>query len=241
MIKKVLKIKIHQPDAHYRVHFSYQRRFTYPIPSFSTVKGLICNLMGIKNDSDKRFKQLKKGLSLAIYGKYESLIKEYTWFRNLGKESHIDRFKVVENRYIDNILQHPGGQMPVIADVLHNVNLIIYVFHPETEFLDNIKNAFEEPSQRLTTIHLGRAEDWVIIQKISYVEIKQKQNLNIPYFTWLPDRDSVNCDFICDDYDDFFKTVSGNILKLPTFYSIKNNQRVFNEYVTVIWGREMRK
>lgn len=61
---QVLKIKIYQPDAHYRIPFSYQRRFTYPIPPYSTVKGLICNVMGIKSSEDERFKKLKQGLSL---------------------------------------------------------------------------------------------------------------------------------------------------------------------------------
>ncbi len=160
-MEKILKIKIYQPDAHYRVPFSYQRRFTYPIPPFSTVKGLICNLMGIRDESDELFRKMKEGLSLGIYGRYESLVKEYVWFRNLEKKSHVARFKTVKNRYIDCIPQHPGGQMPVIVDVLHNVNLIIYLYHSDTEFLKEIEVAFENPTKRYSPIHLGRAEDLV--------------------------------------------------------------------------------
>ena len=43
-----MRLVIYQPHAHYRVPFTYQRRHTYPIPPYSTVKGLICNVLGIK-------------------------------------------------------------------------------------------------------------------------------------------------------------------------------------------------
>lgn len=231
----ILKIKIHQPDAHYRVPFSYQRRFTYPIPPYSTVKGLICNLMGIRDSSDNRLKKIKDGLSLAIYGRYESIVKEYIWFRNLGRESHIGRFNAVTNRIIDNIPQHPGGQMPVIIDVLHNVNLIIYISHPEISFLEEIKDVFENPSARTSTIYLGRSEDWLVLEDIEYpIELKQASIGSIKYFTWIPLGRFADKNFIDSDYDNFFNNLNGNLFRLPTFYEItKSNQRVFNEYITV--------
>lgn len=234
-MKQVLKVKIHQPDAHYRVPFSYQRRFTYPIPPYSTVKGLICNLMGIRDDEDERLKKIKEGLSLAIYGRYESLVKEYTWFRNLKEDSHINRFYTISNRTIDAIPQHPGGQMPVIVDVLHNVNLIIYIYHPDINFLSNIKDAFENPSQRLSTISLGRSEDWLVFEEIKWpVELEHDSMMNIKHFAWIPAKDCVNKDFIDEKYDKFFNELSGNLFKLPTFYKITDsNQRIFNEYITV--------
>jgi CRISPR-associated protein Cas5, N-terminal domain len=46
---KTLRLKIYQPQAHYRVPFTYQRRHTYPIPPYSTVIGLLCNVLGIRN------------------------------------------------------------------------------------------------------------------------------------------------------------------------------------------------
>lgn len=234
MVKRVLKVKIHQPDAHYRVPFSYQRRFTYPIPLYSTVKGLICNLMGIRDDEDAEFQRLRQGLSLAIYGRYESLVKEYIWFRNLEKESHTNKFYTVTNRIIDRIPQHPGGQMPVTVDVLHNVNLIIYIYHPDPDFLENIKYAFENPDKRLSTINLGRSEDWLVFEEIRCVELVLKSQWNIRHFTWVPEKRFADKDFINGDYDDFFNRLNGNLFRLPTFYKITDgNQRVFDEYVTV--------
>lgn len=233
-IKKVLKIKIHQPNAHYRVPFSYQRRFTYPIPPYSTVKGLICNLMGIKDEDDERLTKIK-GLSLGIYGRYESLTKEYIWFRNLSKDSHISKFHSVTNRILDNIPHHPGGQIPITIDVLHNVNLIIYIYHPEEDFLKSIKDAFEYPSNRLSIIHLGRSEDWLVFQEIKLpVKLIKDSSMSIRYYTWIPSKEYAEEDFINEDYGDFFDRLNGNIFRLPTFYKITdNNQRVFDEYVTV--------
>jgi CRISPR-associated protein Cas5t len=232
--KPVLKIKIYQPNAHYRVPFSYQRRFTYPIPPYSTVKGLICNLMGIKDEDDERLKKIK-GLSLAIYGRYENLTKEYIWFRNLSKDSHISKFHSVNNRILDNVPQHPGGQMPVTIDVLHNVSLIIYIYHPDEDFLNRIKDSFEYPSNRLSVIHLGRSEDWLVFQEIKLpVKLIKDSSMNIRYYTWIPSKDYAQEDFINEDYGDFFDRLNGNIFRLPTFYKItENNQRVFDEYVTV--------
>lgn len=230
--KEVLKIKIYQPEAHYRIPFSYQRRFTYPIPPYSTIKGLICNLLGIKSESDEKFKLIKE-LSLAIYGRYESLIKEYIWFRNLEKESHISRFHVVTNRTIDNVPQHQGGQMPVTVDVLHNVNLLIYIYHPDENFLNCIKGAIEKPSNRLSTIHLGRAEDWLVLEEINYITLQQKPLQGFTYFAWIPEKKFANYDFIDEMYDDFFQSLNGNLFNIPTFYEINDsNKRIFNEYVT---------
>lgn len=236
-MRNVLKIKIHQPTAHYRVPFSYQRRFTYPIPPFSTVKGMICNLMGIRDDSDELFNKIKKGLSLAIYGRYESIVKEYVWFRNIEKDSHVRKFNSVWNRIIDTIPQHPGGQMPVTIDVLQNVNLLIYIYHPESVFLEEIKRAFENPKRRLSTIHLGRSEDWLVIEEIMYpVKLRQSSmsTIDLNYFTWIPAKEFANEDFIGEKYDDFFDNLNGNLFRLPVFYKITDdNQRVFSEYITV--------
>lgn len=231
---QVLKIKIYQPDAHYRIPFSYQRRFTYPIPPYSTVKGLICNVMGIKSSEDKRFKKLKQGLSIAIYGTYESLVREYVWFRNLKKESHIERFKSVNNRTIDKSPQHPGGQMPVIVDVLHNVNLNIYIYHKE--LMNEIKQAFENPSARLSIFHLGRSEDWLVIREIKIINIEKKEVSYLPLFAWIPSAENIDDELIPDkeNYKKFYTQVNGNLFRLPTFYEITDsNQRIFNKYIEV--------
>jgi CRISPR-associated protein Cas5t len=234
MMKQVLKVRIHQPDAHYRVPFSYRRRFTYPIPPYSTIKGLICNLMGIRDDKDAEFKKLQQGLSLAICGTFESIVKEYIWFRNLKNKRHIAKFNSATNRIMDGVPQHPGEQMPVTIDVLHNVDLSVYIYHPE--LMDKIKSAFENPSNRLSSLHLGRSEDWIVIKEIEKIPIGKYRLRHLSLFTWLPSLSDMDDEFVPDkeSYKKFYEQANGNLFRLPTFYSItENNQRVFTKYIEV--------
>lgn len=232
---KVLRIKIYQPEANYRVPFSYQKRFTYPIPPYSTVKGLICNLMGIESDSDEDFKNIKN-ISLGIYGTFDNMIKDYIWFRNLSKDSHKGSFVSLYNRTMDFTVRHPGGQIPVKIDTLNSVNLIIYIYHRDIKFLEKIKEAFINPIDRNSTISLGRAEDWLVFNEIKEIELttgRIKDVNKIDYYTWIPNQEYIlnNCCLNNELYNDFFNKVDGNLFRLPTFYEIIDNKRVFDNYI----------
>ncbi|MFN3406798.1 MAG: type I-B CRISPR-associated protein Cas5b [Caldimicrobium sp.] len=236
MSVKILRVKIYQPEAHYRIPYSYQRRLTYPIPPYSTVKGLICNLLGI--DNEEKFKNLKNGLSLAIYGRYESLVKEYIWFRNLKKSSHTDKFGSVKNRSINGIIQHPGGQAPVKIDVLYNVDLIIYIYHKDVSKLEEIKRAFESPAHRLSSLHLGRAEDWIVIKEVKVFEPKKgKVRIIKDYCTWVPKPEYVfynllgNSGELREGYEGFYKNLNANIFRIGLYYKIVQGERIFDEFV----------
>ncbi|MCM8806519.1 MAG: type I-B CRISPR-associated protein Cas5b, partial [Candidatus Omnitrophica bacterium] len=165
---KILKLKIYQPHAHYRIPFTYRRRHSYPIPPYSTVIGLLCNILGIRNIEGKEepcvsqncfcdYHKLKN-IKISICGSFESKSTEYIWFRNLSKESHNNRFGYCRNRYVSGYIEHPGGQMPVLIDILNDVNLWIYFYHEDQDFLEKIKDSFENPQNRIYPLHLGRAE-----------------------------------------------------------------------------------
>jgi len=259
---KVLKLKIFQPTAHYRIPFTFARRHTYPIPPYSTIIGLLCNFLGIENQEDEKFGQLKNGLALAIYGRYEYLNREYVWLRTLNKDSHNERFRYPENRIIDQMPEHPGAQIPARIDVLENVNLLIYIKHEDEKFLEKMKNAFENPEQRIYPLHLGRAEDLivfgdvlsqnkiakengtknsVIFKGIEIVEVNKEKKplygkLENYDFTWLvdPERGEKYLDesLKCENYKEFFKKTQGSYHLITSFYKIVEEIRVF-EYVPV--------
>ncbi len=214
---KVVKIKIYQPQAHYRIPFTYQRRHTYPIPPFSTVVGMLCNVLGIRNlkgegePDNEEFKRLKN-VKLAIAGKFSSKTTEYVWFRNLSKKSHDGRFGFSTNRRLNGEIEHPGGQQPVYIDILNDVHLWIYVYHEDEEFLKRICEALKNPRDRLYPLHLGRAEDLVVIKDISLCEVSEGEVFgHKDKFFWVPE-DKV-------DY--------GLIYRMPTFYRLINGTRVF--------------
>jgi CRISPR-associated protein Cas5t len=225
---KILKIKIYQPQAHYRIPFTYQRRHTYPIPPYSTIIGFLCNVLGIRNyknegepcehqNCDCNYHKLKQ-IKISICGYFESKTTEFIWFRNLNKEAHIDRFRNLENRYLNGEIEHIGGQSPVYIDILNDVHLWIYIFHSNFNFLESVKKSLENPSNWIYPLHLGRAEDWVVIKNLEIINVKKEKEV------------------ICGNYNKFFwipKSYSkekplGLVYKIPTFYKIKNGYRVFN-------------
>lgn len=233
---RILKLKIYQPEAHYRIPYSYQRRFTYPIPPLSTIKGFLCNVLGIESDQEETFKRLRSGLSIGVFGKYKTLIKEYVWFRSLSKDAHNNRFSISTNRIIDNEPQHPGGQMPVKVDTLLDVNLNIYIFHSDYEILQFIKESLENPSNRNSHLHLGRAEDWLLIEDIKFLERKDlrvAKVVKLDFFSWIPSYNFVCKEFVLPEYERFYKDLQGIQMKMPTYYEIIDGQRVFTKFVEV--------
>jgi CRISPR-associated protein Cas5t len=242
---KVLKLKIYQPTAHYRIPFTFVRRHTYPIPPYSTVIGLICNVLGIRDQQDEDFAKLKESLSLAIYGNYEYLNREYVWFRNLNKDSHVNRFGSLENRFINQLPEHPGGQIPTRVDVLENVKLVIYIKHEDENFIETLKNAFENPSKRIYPLHLGRAEDLVVFEEIKILNIEEKKKplyggFEKYNFTWLVDpgrgKKYLDLKFYPENYNEFFDEVQGNYHQITSFYRIVGGMRVFEEIPVKLFG-----
>lgn len=226
---KILRIKIYQPQAHYRIPFTVQRRHTYPIPPYSTVIGLLINLLGLKDQSDSLFVDGIKNLKISIAGWFETKTIEKIWFRNLSKESHKDRFGLVNNRIFGGHIEHFGGQSPMTIDILNDVHLIIYIFHKDEIILETIKEKILNPIDRLEVLHLGRAEDWIVFedlpQLIDVSELAYKRiDTNYEIFFWIPERIfQINDELI--DYNQF----QGLIYNLPVFFEIENYQTTFNK------------
>lgn len=236
----LLKIEIYQPQAHYRIPFSYQRRLTYPLPPYSTVLGLIANILGIRNLPGQEEPCIKencncdyhklKNLKISICGNFKAKTTEYTWFRNLSKDSHVERFGYINNRYVAGHIEHIGGQIPCFIDILNDVNIIIYLYHEDTSFLEKIKHYFEKGNSRTSPLHLGRSEDWIVIKEINLVNYLIVEEINGDYanFFWVPERIfdiGININFK-------FEKIQGLIYNLTTFYKIRDGVRNF-EYIRV--------
>ncbi|WP_340694851.1 type I-B CRISPR-associated protein Cas5b [Hydrogenobacter thermophilus] len=233
---KVLKIKIYQPQAHYRMPFTYQRRHTYPIPPYSTVIGLLCNLLGIRNNTgdgepnDDNYLKLKN-IKISIAGTFESKTTEYIWFRNLSKENHVSRFGSYANRYVGGHIEHIGGQMPAPTDILNDVRLWIYLYHEEENFLEKIKNSFENPNDRISVLHLGRAEDWIVIEDLKFVELKYRETGgDFKKFFWIPE--DLYLPYTENKWNEQYQKIEGIAYRITTFYELQDGIRNF-DYVEV--------
>lgn len=213
---KALLIKIYQPTAHYRMPFTYQRRHTYPIPPYSTVIGFLCNMLGIDYQDNEKYKQLKK-CKLSVSGRFEQKLTEYIWFRNLSKGSHEKYFGSTETREKKGEINHIGGQSPMRIDVLENMHLNIHLSGDEN-FLQDLEKYLHNPVNRLETIHLGRAEDWLVFESIKEVDLfESSKDKNYNHFFWIPQStwrsESLNFDF---------DKAEGLFYNLPTFVTIKD-------------------
>ncbi len=232
----VLKIKIYQPAAHYRIPFtSGARRHTYPIPPYSTVIGLLCNLLGIRNEKGEGepcgeycywdYHKLKN-IKISICGNFKSKTTEYIWLRNLNKGAHINRFGNIENRWIAGHIEHIGGQSPAVIDILNDVKLVIYIYHEEEKFLEKIENYFKNPEKRIYPLHLGRAEDWIVIEDLKNFKVKISEiEANYEKFFWIPEK-IFNSNSEKLKFE--FERVNGLIYNLPSFYKIVDGRRQFD-------------
>jgi CRISPR-associated protein Cas5t len=240
----ILRLKIYQPQAHYRVPFTYQRRHTYPIPPYSTVIGFLCNVLGI-DDQEKEEYQKLRAIKISIAGRFESKTTEYTWFRNLSKSAHVERFGSVDNRRIGGHVEHIGGQSPIFIDVLNEVRLVIHLAHKDKAFLEFIRSSLENPVRRLEVLHLGRAEDWIVMEELigpcelAHWETK-RQDGNYGYFFWIPERIYLPTTPKGKEDVSGFDQFEGLLYRLPTFWTVegyaetrnRHGRRIF-EYITV--------
>jgi CRISPR-associated protein Cas5t len=227
---KVLRIKIYQPTAHYRLPFTYQRRHTYPIPPYSTVIGFFCNLLGIDNQKDELYLKLKR-TRISISGRFGSKITEYIWFRNLSKGAHIGRFGSVNNREINGHVEHIGGQSPMSIDTLNDVRLTIHLaYEGEDNFLEFVKSEIENPVNRLEPLHIGRAEDWIAIEELSEIFdssklVYDRQDGNYKNFFWIPET------FVGgNDEHTSNSSFDGLLYNMPTFVTIKDYEITHNRH-----------
>jgi CRISPR-associated protein Cas5t len=192
--------------------------------------------MGIKTDTSQEYQSLFSGLSAAVYGRFESIVKDYTWFRNLSKESHISKFQTTTNRIHDFTPQHPGGQMQVFVESLNENRVLVYFSHCDNQKLLEIEECFRNPEKRSGTFHLGRAEDWLVIEDIRQITPEEKDVRRCRLFAWLPEPSYCDESYIkgtLSQYETFFNKAPGNCLRMPLFYRItEDNERIFETYYT---------
>lgn len=187
----VLRLKIYQPQAHYRIPFTYQRRLTYPIPPYSTIIGFLCNACGVDDQKSELYKDVISQLKLSITGCFKTKITEMIWFRNLSKEAHIGTYGAIYNREKNGQIGHIGGQSPMKIDVLEDVELIIHLYHENKDQLNKLQEKLENAENRLQVLHIGRAEDWIVYQEMKLFEDDifewKRRDGQYPYFFWIPE------------------------------------------------------
>ena len=190
---KTLKIKITLPSAQFRYPFTYQKRYTYPLPPYSTVLGFLTNLFNPEREKSlEEIKQIFEGLEIAVCGSFETKTITQHWYRNLSLKAHKARFYSPQNRYIDFQVEHPGRQSPIKLEVLRNLVVFVYLKGEEKKLQKLEKRINQELGEVIETPHLGRAEDIISDLKASIAELEQDLFVGkLNRYFWIP-KDAVN-------------------------------------------------
>jgi len=118
---------------------------------------------------------------------------------------------------------------------------VIHLAHEDDSFLREIRSSLENPVRRLEVLHLGRAEDWIVIEELSDIcELSSfkicRVDADFRHFLWIPER------FYLPEPKNGasdFGRYEGIRYRLPTFWTVedyattrnRHGRRIF-EYVT---------
>ena len=220
---QVLKITLYGEQAHYHVPFTSNNKMTYPLPPYSTVMGLLANILG-----ERCSELFKEDFGLAVVGKSQGYSDEYTWYRNLSESAHLGRFAETDRRDRDGFVEQPGGQVPVLISVLNDVETNIYLYHNE-QVLDSLLTNIEKPEKWFNHLHLGRAEDWVVPVSYEIINLQSSETLSDVSWTsadnfrsWLPDPDNLmKCDgHDIADYQAMFEKIKSTRMLITSTYEL---------------------
>uniref|UniRef100_A0A7C3RWM5 Type I-B CRISPR-associated protein Cas5 n=1 Tax=Dictyoglomus thermophilum TaxID=14 RepID=A0A7C3RWM5_DICTH len=149
---KVLKLKLFQQIANYRKPLSYNFIDTFPLPTYSNVRGWIHNILGAKEYIP---------MSISIQGIHESIFYDLQTFYKFDDPDK-ERGTIIPE------IRKSVKKSPFYVATLYNVSLIIHI-SMKSEYLEIIKKNIYN-----TIPILGRFEDLVRIDEIKMVSVIEK-------------------------------------------------------------------
>ncbi|MGC8870277.1 MAG: type I-B CRISPR-associated protein Cas5b [Brevinematia bacterium] len=155
---RALKLRIFQQIANYRKPLSYNFVDTFPLPTYSNIRGWIHSILGLKNYTP---------ISVSIQGSHDGVFYDLQTFFKFDRPEEERGIVIPE-------LKKSVKKSPFYVANLYNVSLIIHI-SMDKKYLEEIpKRIFDAfPS-------IGRYEDLVRIDEIKMVELEEKKSsLNI--------------------------------------------------------------
>ncbi len=168
---QVLRLEMFQETACYKKPLAFKVAETYPIPPYSTVKGMLHALVNANEFIP---------MSLSIQGTFDTIIVDYQT-HYLFKKVDVSEFPLTMDGLEGKHSFSHMTKMPLYSHMLYRVKLLIHV-RAEEQVIDKIIKAIEAGD---TPISLGRWEDLVRIdsyQKVAIEELKDEEELRNPAF-----------------------------------------------------------
>lgn len=172
---KALRLKLYQQTACYKKPFAFKVSETYPLPSYSTVKGMLHAVMEAKELIP---------MKISIQGNYDTLVTDYQT-HYFFKNANTNEFALtVDGLGIEREMSDITT-MPIYMHMLYHVELLIHVTADE-----NILHILAEKLlSNCTHLSLGRWEDIVRIDECEMVElIECEEEMPLRYNAYVPKR-----------------------------------------------------
>lgn len=170
----VLKLKLFQETACYKKPAAFKVGETYPLPPYSTVKGMLHYMLDAKQFIP---------MQISIQGDFESRIVDYQ-SHYFFKKRDVAEFPLITDGLAQTYDHQHMTTMPIFMHMLYNVNLIIHIAASE-DILAHLQQAFFSGPP----ISLGRWEDLVRVDEVKYVHLDKLQVgdwLETPYSMYWP-------------------------------------------------------
>ncbi|HRX66131.1 MULTISPECIES: CRISPR-associated protein Cas5 [Mesotoga] len=146
---ELLKAKLYQETAVYRIPFSLEIVESYPLPTPCTVNGMIHSLLGADS--------LIPGLSFSIQGSHNGIMEDYQWYKKIAPAAG--------GTYSET-------KRPMVVNVLNGVTLTVHIASKDRSLLDKILKVLDCPPYYP---FLGRAEDLVEIVSAGFVQVNDPE------------------------------------------------------------------
>ncbi|MCM3715949.1 type I-B CRISPR-associated protein Cas5b [Alkalihalobacillus oceani] len=173
---KVLRLKLYQQTACYKKPFAFKVSETYPLPPYSTVKGMLHAVLNATSLIP---------MKLSIQGSYDTLLTDYQT-HYFFKSDKTDKFTLTaEGLGFDRGLEGDITTMPIYMHLLYDVTLLIHVKATEAV----LQRLQEQLLSATTHLSLGRWEDLVRIDECELVEAvaeERDRDVVLPYNAYVP-------------------------------------------------------
>ncbi|MFT9848917.1 type I-B CRISPR-associated protein Cas5b [Aneurinibacillus sp. REN35] len=168
---KVLRLKLFQETACYKKPHACKVSETYPLPPFSTVKGMLHAVMDARTLIP---------MKLCIQGEYDTIISDYQT-HYFFKKDKTDEFALTADGLGITRKLADITTMPIYRHLLYHVHLTIFV-----QAEANILQQLQERICSSCHISLGRWEDLVRVDECEIVELTEVEDADLTLHAFVP-------------------------------------------------------
>jgi CRISPR-associated protein Cas5t len=168
---KVLRLKLFQETACYKKPYAQKVSETYPLPPFSTVKGMLHAVLNA---------QSLIPMKLCIQGQSDTIINDYQTHYFFKKDKTTEFALTADGLGISRDLADITT-MPIYRHLLYGVHLTIFVQAEE-----NILELLQDKIYSSVHLSLGRWEDLVRVDECKLIELEEVEDAILALNAFVP-------------------------------------------------------